>query len=205
MYKTLLSNPLWGTSLLTSLFTFFLISIRLNSLKPWPHIWSNCKNLKSWWSWAMCNFQLFASNIEDNISHQKLRNCCVAKKLMSDTFSVKFRVFRREFLRNHSVYWAQIFRDNWNCYALSIFLVFILLASWDSDKPKLMRQKVYIISIFFLLGKCLLFCKSAWTQLSLDRWGKRRVRVSDIRLRRDWHAVGRSVYHGQRNFISHGW
>ena len=163
------------------------------------------KNLKSWWSWAMCNFQLYASNIEDNISHQKLRNCCVAKKLMSDTFSVKFRVFRREFLRNHSVYWAQIFRDNWNYYALSIFLVFILLASWDSDKPKLMRQKVYIISIFFLLGKCLLFCKSAWTQLSLDRWGKRRVRVSDIRLRRDWHAVGRSVYHGQRNFISHGW
>ena len=59
-----------------------------------------------------CNFQLFACNIEGNISHQKLRNCCVAKKLMSHTFSVKFRVFRREFLRNHSVYWAQIFRDN---------------------------------------------------------------------------------------------
>ena len=53
---------------------------------------------------------------------------------MSHTFSVKFRVFRREFLRNYSVYWAQIFRDNWNCYALSIFRVFILLASSDSDK-----------------------------------------------------------------------
>ena len=26
------------------------------------------------------NFQLFASNIEGNISHQKLQNCCVAKK-----------------------------------------------------------------------------------------------------------------------------
>ena len=37
----------------------------------------------------LCNFQLFASNIEGNISHQKLRNCCVAKKLMSHTFSVK--------------------------------------------------------------------------------------------------------------------
>ena len=90
----------------------------------------------------LCNFQLFASNIEGNISHQKLRNCCVAKKLMSHTFSVKFRVFKREFLRNHSVYWAQIFRDNWNCYALSIFRVFILLASSDSDKHMLMRQKV---------------------------------------------------------------
>ena len=27
-----------GESLLTSLFTFFLISIRLNSQKPWPYI-----------------------------------------------------------------------------------------------------------------------------------------------------------------------
>ena len=71
----------------------------------------------------------------------KLRNCCVAKKLISHTFSVKFLVFRREFLPNHSLYWAQIFRDNWNCYALSIFRVFILLASSDSDKHMLMRQK----------------------------------------------------------------
>ena len=80
------------------------------------------------------NFQLFASDIEGNISHQKLLNCWVAKKLMSHTFSVKFRVFRREFLRNHSVHWGQIFRDNWNCYALSMFRVFMLLASSDSDK-----------------------------------------------------------------------
>ena len=55
----------------------------------------------------LCNFQLFASNIEGNISDQKLRNCCVAKKLKSHTFSVKRRVFRREFLRNHLVYWAE--------------------------------------------------------------------------------------------------
>ena len=91
---------------------------------------------------SLCNFQLFASNIEGNISHQKLRICCVAKKLISHTFSVKFRVFRREFLRNHSVYWAQICRDNSNCYALSIFRVFILLASPGCDKHMLMRQKV---------------------------------------------------------------
>ena len=39
------------------------------------------------------NFQLFASNIEGNISHQNLQNCCVAKKLMSHPFSVKFRAF----------------------------------------------------------------------------------------------------------------
>ena len=38
--------------------------------------------------------------------------------------------------------WTQIFRENLNCYALSIFRVFILLASSDSDKHMLMRQKV---------------------------------------------------------------
>ena len=79
--------------------------------------------------------------IERNISHQKLRNCCVAKKFMSHTYSVKFRIFRGEFLRKHSVYWAQPFRDYWNCYALSVFRAFILLASSDSDKHMLMRQK----------------------------------------------------------------
>ena len=30
--------------------------------------------------------------------------------------------------------WTQIFRENLNCYALSIFRAFILLASSDSDK-----------------------------------------------------------------------
>ena len=90
----------------------------------------------------LCNFQLFASSIEGNIRHQKLRNCCVAKKLMSRTSPVKFRVFRREFLRNHWMNWTLIFRENLNCYALSIFRVFILLASSDSDKHMLMRQKV---------------------------------------------------------------
>ena len=38
----------------------------------------------------VCNFQLFASHIEGNINHRKLRNCCVAKKLMSHTFFVIF-------------------------------------------------------------------------------------------------------------------
>ena len=87
------------------------------------------------------NFQLFASSIEGNIRHQKLRNCWVAKKLMSRTSPVKFRVFKREFLRNHSMNWTQIFRENLNCFAFSIFRVFILLASSDSDKHMLMRQK----------------------------------------------------------------
>ena len=90
---------------------------------------------------SLCNSQLFASNIEGNISHQKLWNCLVVKMLMSHTFSVKFRVFRRECLRNHSVYWAQIFRDNWNCYALLIFRVYILLASSGSNKHNVYEAK----------------------------------------------------------------
>ena len=39
-----------GESLLTSLFTFFLISIRLNSQKPWSYIGTKCKSWKSWLS-----------------------------------------------------------------------------------------------------------------------------------------------------------
>ena len=49
---------------------------------------------------------------------------CGKKVNLNHTFSVKFQVIRREFLRNHSVYWAHIFRDNRNCYALSIVRVF---------------------------------------------------------------------------------
>ena len=110
---------------------------------------------------SLCNSQLFASNIEGNISHQKLWNCLVAKKLISHTFSVKFRVFRRECLRNHSVYWAQIFRDNWNCYALSIFRVYILLASSGSNKHHFNEAKsAYKDSAIPTLKKDFLpFCK----------------------------------------------
>ena len=38
--------------------------------------------------------------------------------------------------------WTQISRENLNCYALSLFRVFILLASSDSDMHMLVRQKV---------------------------------------------------------------
>ena len=65
-----------------------------------------------------------------------IKNCEIAGlKVNEPTISpVKFRVFRREFLQNHSMNWTQIFRENLNCYALSVFRVFILLASSDSDK-----------------------------------------------------------------------
>ena len=59
------------------------------------------------------NFQLFASDIEEDISHQKLRNCRVAETLMSHTFFVKFPVLKKEnFFRNYSACRAQIFSDN---------------------------------------------------------------------------------------------
>ena len=56
-------------------------------------------------------------------------------------YFLKLGLFQREFLWNYLVYRAQIFRDNWNCHALSIFGNFTLLASSDNDKPMLMRQK----------------------------------------------------------------
>ena len=87
----------------------------------------------------LCNFQLFASSIEGNIRRQKLRNYWLAKKLMSRTSPVKF--FRREFLRNHLMNWTQIFRENLNCYALSVFRVFILFyCSYDSDKHNYVNE-----------------------------------------------------------------
>ena len=106
----------------------------------------------------LCNFQLFASSIEGNIRHQKVRNCWVAKKLMSRTSPVKFRVFRREFLRNHSMNWTQIFRENLNCYALSIFRVFILLASSDSDKYTLFDGLAYNTCGYF--ASCVVFFRA---------------------------------------------
>ena len=66
-----------------------------------------------------------------------IKNCEIA---VWHTFSVKFRVFRRGFLLNLSVFWAQIFRDTSNCYALSIFRVFILLAATDSDKHNYVNE-----------------------------------------------------------------
>ena len=47
--------------------------------------------------------------------------------------------FWREILRNYLVYQAQIFRDNWNCYAFSIFRVVILIA-WSSNESGMFMQ-----------------------------------------------------------------
>ena len=98
-------NPAIGESLLTSQFTFFIISIRLTSQKGVAVYTNQTQKLKEHITLSnLCNFQLFLSNTEGNICYQKLRNCWVAKKLLSHTFFVKFRVFKREFLRNHLVH-----------------------------------------------------------------------------------------------------
>ena len=100
-----------GESLLTSLFTLFSMAYYLiEAVAVYMSLMQKLKELIKFSN--LCNFQLFASSIEGNISHQKLRNSWVAKKLMSHTSPVKFRVFGREFLRNHSLNWTQIFREN---------------------------------------------------------------------------------------------
>ena len=104
-------------------------------------IGTKCKSWKSWLSWAICAIFSSCKKYWRKYQPSKTAKLLCGKKVMRHAFSVKFRVFRRAFLRNHSMYWAQIFRDNWNFYALSIFRVFILLASSDSDKHMLMRHK----------------------------------------------------------------
>ena len=83
--------------------------------------------------WFSCiqisNFQLFGINNNGTSSNHNLRNWWVAKTLMSSCIICKVWGFQREFLRNYPVYWAQIFGDNWNCYAFSIIRVFTSLAS----------------------------------------------------------------------------
>ena len=111
---------------------------------------------------SLCNLQLFASSIEGNIRHQKLRNCWVARKLMSRTSPVKFEVFRREFLWKHWMNWTQICRENLNCYALSIFKVFILLASSGSDKHMLMRRKVQRLAYLLTSLACSVIMNTYW-------------------------------------------
>ena len=80
-------------------------------------------------------FQLFASNIEGNISHQKLRNCWVAKKLMGYT---NFEFLEENF--SETIWCIGLKFSEITDTALSIFRVFILLASSDSVKHMLMRH-----------------------------------------------------------------
>ena len=61
-------------------------------------------------------------------------------------------------LRIYSVYRVQMFRDNWNCYALTIIPDFILLALSDNNKPYVKEAKkckqwfAYNLSIGASLG-----------------------------------------------------
>ena len=64
-------------------------------------------------------------------------------KLKRYIFICKFWGFSKRFLPNYLVYLTQVFRDNWNCYALSIFRNFILLASSDNKKPMLSVLRTY--------------------------------------------------------------
>ena len=102
---------------------------------------------------------------------------------MSDTFLVKLRVFKREFLWNHSVYRAKIFRDNWNCYALLIIRSFISLTYSDNEKHMLMRcdhtqihwfgvQQLFCWRILHCIHISLFYHMTSWNCLQLQFKGK---------------------------------
>ena len=58
--------------------------------------------------------------------------------MSSYTFFENFGFFKENFSKMFGISGSNFQR---NCYALSIFRNFILLASSDNDKPMLMRQK----------------------------------------------------------------
>ena len=70
-----------------------------------------------------------------------MAHCWVAKKLMSHTFSVKFRVLEENFSETILCIGLK-FSEITETVMPFQYSVFILLASSDSDKCMLMRQKV---------------------------------------------------------------
>ena len=93
-----------GESLLTSLFTFFVISIRHRSRGTDIRRYElNSKVARANLLEQFLQIQLSTSNIEGNINHRRLRICWVEKKWTSHIFFVKFWVLKREFKRNHLV------------------------------------------------------------------------------------------------------
>ena len=90
-----------GESLLTSLLTFSVFSIRLNSWNNRRMYESNLKNLKE--LVLLEQFVQFSASplqaLSKDISNRKPLICCVAKA-MSYAFFAEFRVFQREFLGN---------------------------------------------------------------------------------------------------------
>ena len=92
------SDHTLGKSLLTSLFKFLLISVRVN---PWKTSLCTQSSFKSWKSLLILSslgkFQLFAIHKNGTSYNQKLRHCWVAKTLMSSYSLCKDWVFKENF------------------------------------------------------------------------------------------------------------
>ena len=73
-----------GESLLTSLFAFWLISIRVNPWRAQPFAQIKFKSWKSWLICTILQFSAFESNNKGNNRYRKVRNCFgVAKTLIT--------------------------------------------------------------------------------------------------------------------------
>ena len=73
-----------GESLLTSLFAFWLISIRVNPWRAQPFAQIKFKSWKSWLICTILQFSAFESNNKGNNRYRKVRNCFgVAKMLIT--------------------------------------------------------------------------------------------------------------------------
>ena len=100
----------------------------------------------------VCNFQPFASNNKENSSNRKLWNCWVAKTLMSPYIVCLFSMFSKIISPRLFGISGTNFHDNWNCYVLSIFREFVLIA-WSENEGHnmLISQKTKIRLLQFTM------------------------------------------------------
>ena len=123
-----------GRFIMTSLFTFLLISIQVNPQEIFrryskPYIPIRFKNSKSWLIYGFCASFSYLQSITKKMA--AIKNCKITGwQIINDINELihstcKFWGFSKRISPKLFGYRAQIFRDNWNCYALSIFRVFI--------------------------------------------------------------------------------
>jgi len=135
-----------GKLLLTSLFTFFLINIRLWAEKASRQIRIDFRHLKSLWSLVISkNLASLGVIFKENLA---FKNCKISGSKSAHqwahTFFVKLRVFKPMSHKKYSIHRAQIPWDGYSCYALSIFtrtdIFCTLIRNWISLEANIVNK-----------------------------------------------------------------
>ena len=103
------------------------------------------KSWKSWIFWAVC---AFSRSLQSDITKEiaAIKNCKISgwQNTMSSYILAKFQVF----LQNYLVHQVQMFKDKWNCYALSILSDYILIA-WSGNERHMFAIYIYWILMIY--------------------------------------------------------